>query len=166
MKKKLGLMGNFSTDQKSYFLISQINDYYNNVQTYSKKDQVDIAIFGQFNLPTYRPKNFAYFHFQEAWDATDRTLVAFDLNMAQYLINILSTKPKFFFLDDLEWHRINPKQYEQLNTIYNNKELNIICRSQDHADLFTQCWNRPIYSIINNYKLNEFLKLTEVSHVT
>ena len=165
MKKKLGFMGNFKTDQKSYLLISQINHYYKNIKNYSNTSLVDIAIFGEFNFKTYQDKSFAHFHFQEAWDATDRTLVAFDLTMAEYLTNIISNRPKFFFLDDLEWQRINPKQYEKLNSIYNNKELNIIVRSEDHARIFTQCWNRSIYSIIKNYNLPDFLKLTEVSNV-
>lgn len=162
MKKKLGLLGNFKIDQKSHLLFSQINNYYSNLQTYAKKDIVDIAVFGEFNFQTYKKKNFAHFHYQEAWDAADRTLVAFDLSMAAYLTNIISKKPKFFFLDDIEWHRQNPKHYEPLASIYNNKDLNIICKSQDHADIFTQCWNRPIYSIINNYNLKDFLKLAEV----
>lgn len=162
MKRKLGFMGNFKTDQKSYLLISQINNYYSNIQNYTKKDWVDIAVFGEFNFQTYKKKNFAHFHYQEAWDASDRTLVAFDLTMAEYLTNIITKKPKFFFMDDIEWHRLNPKQYETLNRVYTNMNLNIICKSRDHADIFSECWNRPIYSIINNYNLNDFLKLAEV----
>lgn len=89
-------------------------------------------------------------HVMEAYNF-DGPLIATNLNTALKLINFPSPKPKLFFLNDLEWLRFPNKNYDTFETIYRNKELTLIARSEDHAKLMENCWNVKVEHIVHNY---------------
>lgn len=89
-------------------------------------------------------------HVMEAY-SFDAPLIATNLNTASKLIGFPTPKPKFFFLNDLEWLRFPQKNYDSFETIYRNRELTLIARSDDHAKLMENCWNVKIDYILNNY---------------
>lgn len=100
-------------------------------------------------------------HVSEAF-IFDGPLVATCLQTANKLLQMYTSKAKYFFLDDLEWMRIpfQVKQFEQLEPIYRNKELSLICRSEPHKKLTELTWNRKVSLIIERYNFynNEVLK--------
>jgi hypothetical protein len=89
-------------------------------------------------------------HISEAY-SFQGPVIATSLKTAYKLIQFPSPKPKFFFLNDLEWLRFPQKQYKQLESIYRNKELTLITRSQDHKKLVESSWNRPVEYVVENY---------------
>jgi len=91
-------------------------------------------------------------HVSEAF-IFDGPLVATCLQTANKLIQMYSSTRKYFFLNDLEWMRIpfQMKQFEQIEPVYRNKELSLICRSQSHKKLTELTWNRKVSMVVERY---------------
>jgi hypothetical protein len=95
-------------------------------------------------------------HISEAY-IFDGPLIATCLQTANKLIPMYSPKPKFFFLNDLEWLHIpfQYRQYESFASVYLNKELTLICRSESHKQLTEMVWNRKVKHIVERYNFYE-----------
>ena len=92
----------------------------------------------------------SHMHIMEAYNF-DGPLIATNLHNAYKLIQFPSPKPKFFFLNDMEWIRFPNKQFNTFETIYRNSELNLIARCEDHRKLMENCWNIKIDYVLPNY---------------
>lgn len=92
----------------------------------------------------------ANMHVSEAY-GYNGPVIATSLKTAYKLLQFPSPNPKFFFLNDIEWLRFPHKQFEVLESIYRNRELNLLVRSEDHKKLVESCWNRKVDMVVNNY---------------
>jgi hypothetical protein len=86
-------------------------------------------------------------------------VVATSLNTAGDLIKNPSPTKKFFYVYDLEWIVFEQKDFLKLAEIYRHPELEIICRSESHRQIFENCWNRKVNYIINNFDIEKLLKV-------
>ena len=102
------------------------------------------------------------YHVGEAY-TFDGPLIATTLSTAQKLITFPTPRPKYFFLNDLEWLRYPQKQFDIFASIYQHPELELICRSEQHRILVENCWGKNVSHIIEAYKFYEQPFLDELA---
>lgn len=115
-----------------------------------EKHDLDVILFFERIARAATPHLCSNMHSYEAYGFNGPT-IATNLKTAFKLIRFPSPKPKFFFVNDLEWLHMDVKNYEILEPIYRNNELSIIARSNDHAKLIENCWNIKVDHVVENY---------------
>lgn len=160
MIKKFGIMKNLGFDQLSYSIVNGLNGYYENPKVYAKMgDFVDFVVFSEIAMPTYATsKSFGIYHFSEIFEYNG-PIMATDVSGADYLTGIPTVHKKYFYLWDLDWTRQNPKDWESLARVYQNPQLNLVCRSDDHARAVESAWNVKVNRIISEFNMEEIIKL-------
>lgn len=93
----------------------------------------------------------------EAW-GFDAPIMATNLKTAMLLLKCPLPTKKFFYVWDLEWLYQKSEQYKFYQSIYQNPDLELIARSESHANLITKCWKKPLF-IMENF---DHAKLTEL----
>lgn len=80
------------------------------------------------------------------------------------MVNCIGKVPKYFYVWDLEWFRMNhqEKQYDNLVSIYRNPNIKLITRSNDYKHLIETCWNKPVSHVLDNFNIEE---LVDVVHL-
>ena len=148
--KKIGfLVNDLNPSQLSYFLIKNANEFL------TKNKDYDIYIFyDNLAVPCLTP-NFAIMQAAEAF-SFDGTLIATNLNTASKLINFPSAEKKYFYVWDLDWMRMKNKSFDALQSIYGNKELSLIARSDEHKQAIENAWNAPVKNVISNFDMSKF----------
>jgi hypothetical protein len=136
------------------FLIKDVSSSelaYNILKNGSNIDDVDTFVFFESIARPCISTLVPCAHIAEAY-TFDGPLIATCLQTAYKLIQMFSSKNKFFFLNDLEWMRIDfrAKQFSHIEPIYRNKELSLICRSEAHKTITELTWGRKI-TVIENY---------------
>lgn len=113
-------------------------------------DGWDISLFWlQLDRPCCNHLSFnAHIHELSYFDGP---AIATCLETANKLINCPNLAFKFFFIEDLEWLRIQNKNYHQLEYIYRNPQFKLLCRSHDHKKLIESAWNVKVDFVIDNY---------------
>jgi len=153
MMKKLGFaVPNLGASHMNYSLIRQINLFM------TERFDTDIVLFYEtLDLPCLPPAC-SRMQIHEGY-GFDGPIVATSLTTAEKLIRFPSPSQKLFYVWDLEWLRMPQKSFEQLHSIYANPELTLVARGQDHADVLTDVWNRPVAAVIEDFVLSDFEKL-------
>ena len=113
--------------------------------------------FEQYKMPS--DPMFALMQHSEVWNF-EGPVIATDLYTAATLVQCPRPHPKFFYVWDLEWMFIPHFQFKPLHDIYCNPNINIIVRSQQHADIFEQCWRKPNH-IIRDFNYHDIIKCIE-----
>ena len=87
----------------------------------------------------------------------DGILIGTSIITSQIVINSLTATKKYYYLWYPEWTSLNNYNYQQLLSIYNNKELKLITRSQEHKSLVQKLFHvEPI--IIDNWDIDGLLE--------
>jgi hypothetical protein len=146
------LLQNVGASQLSYIVIRNLNEL---AQT---KPEIDVAVFYENMHRNCLPPNFAVMQIAEAW-GQHGPIIATSLSTAFKLISFPS-KQKFFYVWDLEWLRGQNRQYEQYVGVYTQKELTLIVRSQAHADIIQNAFNRKAQHIVEDFDVNQILEIT------
>lgn len=81
----------------------------------------------------------------------DGPMIATCLETAHKLLNFPTCPFKMFFIEDLEWLRMPQKNYHELEQIYRNPSLTLLCRSDDHKKVIENAWNVKVEKVIHNY---------------
>lgn len=150
--KKIGVvLNNMGACQLAYYLIKKGNQFV------ESGDKDLVAFFYEIAPECMRP-NFASMNLSEAYNY-DGLLVATDANSASRIIEFPGTTNRFFYVWDLEWVRMQNKQFEDLSVIYNNDRLPLIARSKTHYDLIKKIWKEPI-GICEDADIEQLYKIT------
>lgn len=115
-------------------------------------DDIDTVIFFEQITKPCIDSLVAKMHISEAYHY-DGPIIATCLNTLNKLLTFPSPHPKLFFLNDLEWLRLPNKNFAQLEYLYRNPHINLICRSNEHKKLVESCWNRKVKFIAERYNL-------------
>ena len=83
--------------------------------------------------------------------------IATNLRTAEILCKSFGPSKKFFYIWDLEWTQ-SKHDLERISNIYMNPEIELIARSQDHADEIERCWRKP-YAIVENFQHEQLIKV-------
>ncbi len=146
-----------AVSQKNYLLIRNANqiqtkDPYKNVQVF-------VENLGRICLRS----NFAVMSAVEAWGEKN-PFVATNLSSAAKLMHYPIPSRKLFYLWDLEWLRGNPRMnYNTYSIVYLNPDLELVCRSKEHADITENTFNRKVSYVVDDFDLNQLFEITHES---
>lgn len=134
--KKLGVVvENLAFDQMNFGLLKSINEL-------SGSGLVDCVIFhNSWAKPPIQPLC-SMIQMCHMWDFYG-TVICTNIHATRRLIRCPGPKRKFFYVMDLEWTKLAKIHTNQLLEIYNNDEIELIARSQSHADLLTKLFKPP-----------------------
>jgi len=102
-------------------------------------------------------------HLANSW-GQEGTCVATNAYLADKLLNTPGPSRRLFYLWDLEWlrgHRV--KSYESYLGVYTNPELEIVCRSETHREIFENNFNRKVDFVLRDNSIQEWLCILEFS---
>ena len=150
MQNKLNiLVSELGPSQKNYYLIKNINE----------RKEVNVNVFTE-NLSRFCLRaNFAVMNIAEAW-AQSGLFVATNLSTASKLINQPLASAKIFYIWDLEFIRGDNRLYDNYAPVYLHKELELACRSKEHAELVENAFNKKVKYIVDNFDINQLLEIT------
>lgn len=148
------LVNDLSASQLSFFLTKEINDLADRLET----SHIDCIVFYENLAQLSIAPNFAVMQMAEAW-AQSQPIVATSLSTAAKLIDFPATRRKFFYVWDLEWLRGQRRIYNWYSPIYTNPELSLIARSEEHARIIRNCFNREVCGIVENFKLGDMINV-------
>lgn len=150
-KSKIGIIhDDFGASDLAFYAISYANKL-------TAESNLDVIGFYK-NLPNpVIPASFALMNQLDIW-GFDGLAIATDVDSAYSLSNTVSSSPKVFYVWDLEWLRHN-KNFLYNVGAYRARNLKLVARSKDHADILSKYCNRPVDAIIENCNLFEFWKV-------
>lgn len=150
--QKLGLfLHDLGHSQIAYEAITAVNKYYDGL------GQADITLFTEVpTIPIIQPKTAIMFPL-EIYEY-DGTIVATNLNQIQTITKFLGPK-KVFYAWELEWAQMGHKQYEQLASLYRDKNFTVITRSEEYKKQLEKSWNIKVKAVIEHFNIEELLSL-------
>lgn len=152
---KLGItVSSLGPNQLAYHTIKNLNLHLD------VRPDLDPIVFYENNIRPCLPMNFASMQIYEAW-GYDGIVVATSLSNAHKLLEFPASTAKFFYVWDLEWLRLQFKQYRSLVQIYRNPDLKLIARSESHKDIIEDCWNTKVVGVVDNLDMGQLLGIIE-----
>lgn len=155
--KKIGwVISAMQPGQLQYDIIRSSNEYL------SSNDDVDISLFWIQDGPRVIQPNFACFSLFELYGYPG-VAISTSLHCLSRTLDYPgpARAGKVYFYDyNLDYLRLPPqmKQWEQLNSLYNDHKVEIIVRSQDHYNIISSVFKKPI-GIVENCNIE---KLKEI----
>src|SRR5438270_13265760 len=114
MRKKLGiLLPDLGANQLAFYATNYAN------QAAIHDGQEIILFYETPCVPCILNISFATMQVYEAY-SFDGPLIATNLNLANKLLSCFGTNKKYFYVWDLEWLRMQNKNFEKLHHIYTN----------------------------------------------
>jgi hypothetical protein len=155
MRRNLNvLVSELGPTQQNYYLIKNVN------LLHEKETDLNIQVFVE-NLSRFCLKpNFSIMSVAEAW-GQNGAFIATNLSTAAKLIHLPLASRKLFYVWDLEFLRGQYRVYEAYSPIYLHKDIELICRSKEHADLVENCFNKEVKHIVNNFDVTHFLEIVK-----
>jgi len=148
---KIGVcINHLGISQLAYHFINNVNIFLHG----NHKD--DVVCFYETLAPPCVHANFACMPTQEAF-SYDGVIMPTSLPLLSKSLKFLAPQKIIYYMWDLEWMRIQHKQFDFLQQIYSNTRYDIICRSKDHADALMDVWGRKA-TIIDNFDMLEITK--------
>lgn len=139
-------------------LIHYVSEFVN------RNHDIDLIGFFDNNYVLSNRLNFATMQSNELY-SYDGIGIATDISTAEKLLHSPSLKKRYLYLWDLEWLRHPQKVYHDFAKIYRNKEIKIIARTKDHADLIENCFNVKVKYIADNFKIEKILCQKRVNSI-
>jgi hypothetical protein len=153
MRKKLGIIiPDLGANQLAFFAANYANKV-------TIQDGHEIVVFYETPcVPCIQNISFATMYLHEAY-SFDGALIATNLALAAKLCNFIGTNKKFFYVWDLEWLRMQNKNFEKLHQIYANDRLKLIARSKEHAKIISDCWNVNVNGIVEDCSIDKIMEI-------
>ncbi|NBQ16684.1 hypothetical protein EBU24_00010 [bacterium] len=117
----------------------------------------DLVVFSQNDYTINANNGFSIFMMYDFWNYKGKNIVATDIDSCRLILKNPSVKSFYFYVWDLEWMRLPPFDYEEIQKIYGNKKIKLIARSNRHAIAIEQAWNKKCL-IVEDFNLNEIFK--------
>lgn len=149
--KNIGLVvHNFRLNQLTYSLFSKFDGSVNL-----------IGFFEQQSKSPFSPR-FATMQLHEAWGFPG-PLVATSLLLATKIVDFPISKKKFLYVWDLEWLYNKNEDFLSFASIYQNKNIHLIARNEDHASAIEYTWNRKVSAIVEDFNMEQFKNATTIN---
>lgn len=133
---KIGfVLNNLGPNQLAFDLIRSANEAL-------KDPGLDVVLFYEESRRPCLTPHFAIMPAVESW-GYDGVLVATDRSTARKVIPSPAASKKYFLVYDLEWTRPPFLPFRENYAIYGDPNLNLLARSESHADAIANAWNRP-----------------------
>jgi hypothetical protein len=153
MRKNINfLVTDLGASQQNYYLINNINKIHDEIV------DLNINIFSE-NLSRFcLPVKFSVMSVAEAW-AQEGPFVSTNFSTTSKLIKYPRASHKLFYIWDLEFLRGEGRIYDIYAPIYLNKEIELICRSEDHKKIVENTFNRNVKYIVENFDIEKILDI-------
>lgn len=159
---KLGfVVSNIGPTQICYDIIKQSNDYL------SHSDDVDVCLFWISDGPKPLQPKFACMPLIEAY-AFNGHIIATDIHTLSRVMDYPgpNRNNRILFYDyNLDYLRI-PQQmrnWDQFNVLYNNDKVDLIARSEAHAEILHSIF-RPVKGVVENCDISKLKDLINDIH--
>ena len=139
-----------SASQLSYYVIKNINEYVGS-------DNYDFVIFFENSATSILQPDVSIMNINEIW-GFDGALISTSISTTLSMVNAFA-KSKYFYIWDLEWVRRHGKDFHYLIQAYNNRDVELIARSKEHALAIENYCNRKIDHVINNFDLKKIVRI-------
>jgi hypothetical protein len=152
------LTSDLSVSQRSFYLIRNAN------VIQQKDPNINIQVFVENLARACLRTNFAVMSAAEAWGEYN-PCIATNISNAAKLMHYPLTSRKLFYIWDLEWLRgaVPKMNYSNYSIVYLSAELELVCRSQEHAALVENTFNREVKYIVPDFDINKLLEITHES---
>lgn len=144
------LIKSMGASQQAVYLTSQMN-----LLVHQKPDYSVCSFYRNYDPMAIQPL-FALLSEYDAW-SFDGICVSTDIDSTKTLIKCPSPKKKFFYVWDMEWTFDATSKFSDMNYVYNNPEIELICRSKFHYNIISKIW-KPPKTIIEEYNYEQFAK--------
>lgn len=95
----------------------------------------------------------AIFNISEMSGFQDGLLLAATIDNAKRILSCANSCKKALFMQDIDWYH-SIISYDEIWDVLNNKDLNLFCRSESHADaVYATCGRRP--KVIGEFSLEK-----------
>ena len=151
------LVDNLGASQLSYYLGRNVNSYL------EENPNSDIVCYYDSFERNCVNNNFATVNIIEAWGQKG-AMIATSENTASKLANFIGTRNKFFYIWDIVYclRRHDGLKYLRvfdLDNVYANKDLKLICRSKSHAEIIENNFNREVKYIVDNLNMHQIMEV-------
>lgn len=131
--KNIGLiLPNLSASQLAFEFITQANKI-------SFCGEYECILFPLSITTQCIKPNVSIMNISEIYNFND-ILIATNLYSASYIANLKNNARKIFYIWDLEWLRGKINYIENIQ-VYSNPKLELVCRSEDHAEILENYCN-------------------------
>lgn len=137
--------------EQNYTVLKNVNEVVE-----STIDDISIAIFDLSNK--MMNINCAVFSIAEMSSFSDGAIICFDTKHLGDLNHSYNNSKKVLYLWDVDWF-FRPCVYEDLYDQINNEDLIVIVRSEDHARIVENCFDRKPNAILEEFKLGDLWNL-------
>lgn len=151
---KLGIItDDLNIAQKGYYLIQELN------QVIKKRSNLPVCCFRGTITPLPLQPYFPLYPQKLCW-TFHGALIATEIETAYKLLTCWRATQKLFYIWNLEWQYFQYVTWKELHHIYDNDDLDLIARSQAHADILTKIWKKPKY-IMDNFNHKVLLEIVD-----
>lgn len=150
MNNIAAIFDDIAVSQSSFSFIKSFNALSNN-------NNAVYCFYNNISAPPMQPL-FSIMNIYYANLFNNGHMIATTLNNAKTLLNIHSSVKKYLYLWDLEWVRYR-LDFSYTNSILKNPNINIIARSQSHADIIQNYTNQTIKHILDDWNPDQLLEI-------
>jgi hypothetical protein len=151
MIKLAAIVNGLGPSQKCFYLIKEFN------KAATSKDMSISAFYEKPMLPVIKPhfscRNISFL------SGYDGIAIATSLLAADTLLKSHNSSKKYLYLWDIEW-LTTPVNFAVACNILLDDRLNLIARSESHATVINHFCNKQLSGIVDNWNINELLKVT------
>lgn len=122
------------------------------------KTDMDLVVFTEHLGPHCLPPTFATMQISEAW-GQEGAMIATSYSTAQYLLNFPGKPAKLYYVWDLEWLRGPNRVFAWYDYVYANPQLTLVARSQHHADILSNNFNREVKYIVPDCNVPKLIEV-------
>jgi hypothetical protein len=153
---KLGiLVDNLGPSQMAYSLISRAN------KVVTEEPSKCITVFYETLALPCIPLSFAQMNAAEVY-GLNWPIIATNLSTAQKLLKITGPTRRLFYVWDLEWLRIQQKDFRSLYNVYGDQRLQLITRGDSHRIAIRNAWGRDS-AIVEDFDMAKLYELAMAS---
>ncbi|MFQ3675218.1 MAG: hypothetical protein SNJ64_01580 [Endomicrobiia bacterium] len=91
--------------------------------------------------------------------------IATDLQSIYHLLRVPTIK-KIYYVFDLEWIYLNNFRYSDIRCVYENSDIDFVCRSEHHALCMRQVWGLNISKIVPDFNIELIVENVEKKFFT
>lgn len=125
----------------------------------SRHDLDVLVLYEALRRPCLEPQ-FATMQVAEGF-MFDGPMVATTASTAEKLARFPACPRKLFYCWDLDWlrpHLARGRSFYDWRRVYGNPDLTLAARSEGHARVLRQCWNRDV-AVVEGFDLGRLLEL-------
>lgn len=143
--KTIICLENTSYSPCSYDMIREINSF-----VVDHKDEISIVSLDQ--TKDFTDINTAIFSPLELDTFNDGAIICNKINTAEIILSCINTSKKVLYLYDLDW-MFEKFSYDKLFEILNNKNLNIILRSEEYINPLRNVCGKKHTRVLEKFEL-------------